>query len=477
MCGILQVDIPEAFADLFEPTRYKVFHGGRGAAKSRSFGEALLTIGYQKKIGVLCARELQVSIKDSVHQLLSNIISENKVWSRFYDSKAQEIVGLNGTRFSFKGLKHNISEIKSYEGVDYCWVEEAQAVSDKSWEVLIPTIRKPNSEIWISFNPKNPTDPTWQRFVMDKDDDMLVKQVSWRDNPFFPAVLEKERLKLKAKDPEAYAHVWEGEFDTRYSGAVYAKFVKQEQISHEVKYDPALPIFTSWDLGYDDATAITFYQLARNEIRVIDYYEANFEDPIHYCEILYGAKIIVDERDPRTGAILQWHFGERLDEGRSEYNYEGGKHYIPHDGANKLFAAGGRSFVDQAKELGFTLTVISAAEQQDSEAALRRTLHHCWFNKTNTKDLVHALMAYHYEYDEDLKIYKKLPVHDWSSHGCDSVELMARTWLDRGTTMDDVKRKVHEDRFHQLRRENVLDSHDPYKIRKKKDKRYAGKKR
>lgn len=428
----------------------------------------LLVLGYIKPIGVLCARELQVSIKDSVHQLLSDIIKENPVWSRFYDCKAQEIVGRNGTRFSFKGLKHNISEIKSYEGVDYCWVEEAQAVSDKSWETLIPTIRKPNSEIWISFNPKNPTDPTWKRFVMQSDEDMLIREVSWRDNPFFPDVLEKERLKLQKNDPEAYAHVWEGKFDTRYSGSVYAKSVKPEQIK-SLTYDPQRPIYTAWDLGYDDATAIVFYQLGRNEISVIDYYESNFEGIQHYCEVLYGCEIIVDARSPETGAITKWHFGERLDEERAGYDYVGGVHYVPHDAAYKLQAAQGRSIVEQAAEFGVTLHVVQATNQQNSEAALRKTLQHCWFDESRTKDLVHALMAYHYEYDEELKIYGKAPVHDWSSHGADCAELMARMWQHSEKSMTQIKMDMHDNQVMALRQKHGLDGgSDPYRTKNSK---------
>lgn len=475
----MQLPIPEAFVPLaFEKKRYKVYHGGRGAAKSRSFGLVLLAEGMRRKIGVLCARELQVSIKDSVHQLLSDIIAEHKAFTDFYEIKAQEIVGLNGSRFSFKGLKHNVNEIKSYEGVDYCWVEEAQAVSDRSWETLIPTVRKEGSEIWVSFNPKNPTDPTWQRFVVQRDDDMLIREVNWRDNPFFPSVLEKERLKLKRTDPEAYDHVWEGKFDTRYSGAVYAKFIKPDQIIQECVYDPSLPVFTSWDLGYDDATLLIWYQLAHREIRIIDYYEANFQDPLHYCEQIYGAKIEVDERDARTGKILRWHFGDRLSEVRAGYVYAGARHYAPHDAANKLFAAGGRSFIEQAAELGIEIVSIPSCSQQDSEAALRSTLQHCWFNQDATKDLVQALYAYHYEYDEDLKIYKKLPVHDWSSHAADAAELMARMWLDRGTTMEDVKREQVHEKFHKARRVAGMDGGDPYRLKKRlTDKRFAGRKK
>src|SRR5690606_6616150 len=114
------------------------------------------------------------------------------------------------TEFKFSGLKHNATGIKSSEGADIWWVEEAENVSDKSWETLIPTVRKAGSEIWVSFNPKNPNDPTYVRMVKNADDDFLVKRVSWRDNPFFPPVLESERAKRQKDDPEAYAHIWEG---------------------------------------------------------------------------------------------------------------------------------------------------------------------------------------------------------------------------------------------------------------------------
>lgn len=464
----LKIRIPEAFDFLYTPARYKGAKGGRGSAKSQSFGRALLGKGYEKKNGILCARELQVSIADSVHSLLEQLINEDPILSRFYKVTNKEIKGLNGTFFIFKGLKHNIAEIKSLQGINYCWVEEAQAVSNKSWETLIPTIREPGSEIWATWNPKNPTDPTHTRFVIEQDNDMIVREVNWRDNPYFPDVLEKERLKLLKNDPEAYEHVWEGKFDTRYSGSVYAKHVKQEQVKEGVVYDPARPIFTAWDLGYDDATAIVFYQLARNEVHVIDYFEDNFQDIQHYCEAIYGAKIKVDHRDERTGKVTKWHFNEELkgSEHRCDYEYTGGTHFVPHDAANKLQAAGGRSIVEQAQEFGITLFVLPAASQQDSEQALRKALPICWFNREHSSDLVQALMHYHYEHDEERNIYGKAPVHDWSSHACDAMELMARAWQNSGLGMDQIKAKEQDRKFHRLRRENKLESTDPYRMKK-----------
>lgn len=470
---ILQVNIPEAFDFLFTPSRYKGAKGGRGSGKSQNFAQALLVQGYQKRHGILCARELQVSIADSVHSLLDQLINADKTFSRFYKITNKEIRGINGTFFIFKGLKHNIAEIKSLQGITRCWVEEAEAVSNKSWETLIPTIREPGSEIWATWNPKNPTDPTHTRFVAEQDDDMIVRDVNYLDNPYFPDVLEKERLKLFKNDPEAYEHVWLGKFDTRYSGSVYAKYIKQEQIK-DIAYDAQRPIYTAWDLGYDDATSIVFYQLARNEIQVIDYYESNFEDIQHYCEVLYGARIVIDTRSPETGKVLKWHFGERMDEQRSGYNYMGGTHYVPHDAAYKLQAAQGRSIVEQAAEFGISLHVIQATNQQNSEAALRKTLPMCWFNRDTTKDLVHALMSYHYEYDEDKRIYKQKPIHDWSSHAADCCELMARMWTDGGRAMLDIARDAHDNRVHGLRRKyasQLGESTDPYRMQKHKVKK------
>lgn len=463
-----QIELPEAFYPLFEPKRYKVYYGGRGGAKSWAFAIALLIIGMERPIRVLCAREIQKSIQDSVHRLLSDIINKYPAMADFYRIQDKVIRGKNGTEFGFAGLKHNISEIKSYEGADYVWVEEAQVISDKSWETLIPTIRKEGSEIWACFNPKNPTDPTWKRFVQNKDEDTFVCKVGWQDNPFFPTVLDKERLKLLREDPEAYKHVYEGEFDTRYSGSVYAKFVNPDRITNRVKFDPLYPVYTAWDKGYGDATAITFYQVGNGEVFVIDYFEDNQEDTKYYCEALYGKKIIVDERDNETGEIIKWHFGEDIEEHkhRKEYNYH--RHYVPHDAGIKVMEAGGRSVVDQAQKLGVTMYVVPATSHMNSEEALRTTLPKAWINQDRCQDLVQCLMSYHYEYDEDRKEYGKLPYHDWSSNGCDSAEIMARVWRDDSITQKDLERNRVISDFHNKRNQYNLEQSDPYRTKKVK---------
>lgn len=208
------VEIPEAFGFLFDPelggTRYRVAYGGRGSAKSWQFARALLLHGVERPLRFLCAREYQASIKDSVHQLLSDQI-ERMGLGGFYEVQQTGIFGANGTAFLFKGLRRDVAEIKSTEGVDVAWIEEAEAVSNASWQVLIPTIRKPDSEIWVSFNPALATDPTYRRFIVDPPGRAMVKQVGYRDNPWLPQVLKEEAAELFRRDPEAYAHVWGGE--------------------------------------------------------------------------------------------------------------------------------------------------------------------------------------------------------------------------------------------------------------------------
>ena len=205
-----QIDIPEAYKFLKEPARYKVACGGRGGARSWSFARAALIKGAQNPEFVLCTREFQTSIKDSVYRLLCDQIHDLGLDS-FYTVQRDKIIGRNGTEFVFEGLKHNITNIKSKEGVTICWIEEGEKVSQDSWDVLIPTIRRPNSEIWLTFNPDLETDPTYKHFILNSPPDSIIKKTSWRDNPFFPEVLQKEKGYMFKVDPERAMWIWEGQ--------------------------------------------------------------------------------------------------------------------------------------------------------------------------------------------------------------------------------------------------------------------------
>ena len=215
----LNVELSPKFRAFFMPHRYKVAYGGRGSGKSWGVAKILLLLGYQKTLRILCAREYQNSIRDSVLTLLADQVESLGLQS-FYKITEKSITGLNGTEFIFKGLRHNIQSVKSTEGVDICWVEEAQTVSEQSWSVLIPTIRKPGSEIWVTFNPHMADDPTYKRFISNTPPDSVVELVNYLDNPWLPDELLQEADYLKRVDNDAYMNVWLGQCTMRSDAQV-----------------------------------------------------------------------------------------------------------------------------------------------------------------------------------------------------------------------------------------------------------------
>jgi len=191
---------PEAFEFLFQPARYKCAYGGRGAGKSQSFARALLIQGAEKRLRILCLREFQKSIADSVHALLSDQVAALGL-SDFYSIQNTTIVGRNGTEFIFAGLRHNAANIKSTEKIDRAWVEEAQVVSQASLDLLCPSVRAENSELWFSYNPVLDTDPVHKMFALNPPPNAIVRKINWDSNPWFPEVLRIEKDHLKQKDP------------------------------------------------------------------------------------------------------------------------------------------------------------------------------------------------------------------------------------------------------------------------------------
>lgn len=214
------IDVPPKFNVLYSPARYKVFYGGRGGAKSWSIARALVKLAAEKPLRILCTREFQSSINDSVYRLICDQITAAGL-SEFFTVTQSSITSTVGAQFIFKGLRRSIQEIKSTEGIDICWVEEAQTISNSSWEILIPTIRRESSEIWISFNPEAEKDPTYQRFIINPPPSAVVVKVGWEDNPHLPATLEAERLYMLEVDPEAYEHVWGGNCRTISDAVIF----------------------------------------------------------------------------------------------------------------------------------------------------------------------------------------------------------------------------------------------------------------
>lgn len=207
---VIDIKIPDKCMFLLtKQSRYKVLYGGRGSGKSFSIALALLIKGMKDKIRVLCTRQIQASIKDSVHKLLSDLIYGYSL-EKYYSITQDSIRGINGTEFIFKGLKNNVSEIKSTQGINYVWCEEAEAITEESWDILIPTIREKDSEVWISFNPNKKSDSTYQRFVVNKPDNCISVEMNYMDNPFFPDVLREEMEFCKEINYPKYEHIWLG---------------------------------------------------------------------------------------------------------------------------------------------------------------------------------------------------------------------------------------------------------------------------
>jgi len=208
----VEVAIPKAFRDLVKKkARYKGYYGGRGSAKSHSFAASLLLKGFNDRLRILCCREIQRSIKSSVKQLLDDKIKEMKL-ERFYNSTETYILGTNGTMFLFAGLRTNPETVQSYEGVDIAWIEEAHKVSERSLEILRPTVRRKGSEIWASWNPEHDSDPIDRMLRQEPPPGSIVKKVSFRDNPFFPDDLRREMEYDYRRDIDKYHHKWEGEY-------------------------------------------------------------------------------------------------------------------------------------------------------------------------------------------------------------------------------------------------------------------------
>ncbi len=202
---------PAKLQPLFLPARYKVLYGGRGSGKSWSVARALVIRAASERLRILCAREFQASIEESVHKLLAGQIAGLGLSALFTVRQRAIVCGPTGSEFLFEGLRYNVAKIKSMEGIDVAWVEEAQTVPEASWAVLVPTIRKAGSEIWVTFNPDMEHDAAYRRFVLHPPPGALVAKVNWDDNPWFPDELRAEKDLLRARDYPAYLHVWEGE--------------------------------------------------------------------------------------------------------------------------------------------------------------------------------------------------------------------------------------------------------------------------
>lgn len=404
------VELPEKLQFLFQPSRYKVAYGGRGASKSWGFARALLIQGAAKPLRILCARETQTSIKDSVHQLLKDQISTLNLTS-FYDVEERTIRGKNGTEFVFAGLRQQtITSIKSFEGADVCWVEEAQVVSKKSWATLIPTIRKEGSEIWVSLNPELDTDDTYVRFIALPPPDAAVVAINWRDNKWFTQVMRKEKDHLLATDPDEYDNVWEGKPRAVVSGAIYRHEILSMHDGRRLRpvpYDPMLKVHTVWDLGWNDQTSIILVQRVQSELRIVEYIEDSHRTLAEYVSDL------------------------------NQRRYNWGTDWLPHDGASATIQTG-LSAQEILRKLGRDPKVIPRLDVEQGIKAARLAFPRCYFDCDKAIRLVDCLKRY----KRSIPVTTGepgSPVHDEYSHGADAFRYLAMIADKLGN--DDMKMK------------------------------------
>lgn len=387
----MKVEIPEKLLFLFQPHRYKVAHGGRGGGKSWGVARALLLLGASRKLRIVCGRETQKSIKDSVKRLLDDQIQALGLGG-VYESLDAEIRGRNGTEFFFTGLaQHTVESIKSFEGCDIFWVEEAQTVSKKSWDILTPTIRKDNSEIWVTFNPMLDTDEVWVRFVVNPPPDSKVVQINWQDNPWFNAVLDAERRHCLATAPKDYPNIWGGKCRSAVIGAIYGEemaLVAQEQRITAVPYDPRLKVHAIWDMGWNDSMFIILVQRGLADMRVIGCLENSFK-------------------------TLDWYAAEL-----NKLNYNWGKDWLPHDAKAGDYKSGLNAH-QVLKRLGRRTDEIPDIGVEMGIKAARMLFPRCYFDKVKTARLQECLKRYRRAVPTSTG-EPASPVHDEFSHGGDA---------------------------------------------------------
>lgn len=414
--SVLSLDVAEKLEPLLADARYKGAHGGRGGMKSHFFAEQSVLKCVGRGARIVCIREVQETIKDSVRQLLVNKISKLGIGRKF-DILENELRGPNGGLIIFKGMQNfNSDNIKSLEDFDIAWIEEAQTLSHRSFRLLRPTIRKPGSEIWASWNPRYEDDAVDEFFRgPNKHPDAICVEVNWQDNPWFPDVLREEMQLDRAKDAEMAKHVWDGGYEIISEGTYFAALIsklEEEGRAGSFPHNPTRLVKTSWDIGVDDHTAIWFIQDDGVEVTVIDYYEASG----------VGAEQAVTEAMPEM--LPDQHQGilNRLAIGRlMPFKYA--THYLPHDVKNREWGGGAKSRVQTLMELGLKQIHAGVAQGPAERInAVRALLPICRFNTANPRVKIglNRLRRYSRRYNESLQTFTTSVLHDINSHGSDA---------------------------------------------------------
>jgi len=394
------------------PARYKSAYGGRGSGKSHFFGELLVeTCQAERGTSAVCIRESQRTLAQSSKRLIESKIAALGLGRRFKMFNDKIETPGDGI-IIFRGMQDHTSEsIKSLEGFGIAWIDEAQNLSARSLSLLRPTIRAEGSQLWASWNPRRKSDAIDDFFRARKPPGAIVVNANWRDNPWFPAVLEEERKLDLSLYPDRYDHIWEGDYVRAFEGAYFAQMLIEARTQGrigKVAADPLLPLRAFIDIGgsgaFADAFTIWIVQWAGSEIRVLDYYES-------------------------VGQVLAFHVSWLRARGYAQAIL-----YLPHDGVNENNITGKR-YEDHLREAGFS--VEPPVKNQGRGAAmmrveaLRRLGPQIWWNEATTEPGRDALGFYH-ERKDDVRNVGLGPEHDWSSHAADALGLMAICYQEPG---------------------------------------------
>lgn len=410
----LTVDVPRALAPLLPPARYKGAYGGRGGAKSHFFAEQLIIRCYRQQTRAVCIREVQLTIRDSVRQLLVNKIAKFDLgW--FFDVLDNEIRGRNGSLIIFRGMQSfNAENIKSLEDFDIAWVEEAQTLSGTSLKLLRPTIRKPDSEMWFSWNPRHDTDAVDEFFRGGKTRaNAIAVPVGWQDNPWFGEPLLSDMREDYANDPETAENVWGGGYELITEGSYYGKYVAQAEREGRVgyfPYRPTLPVKTSWDIGVDDYTAIWFWQEDGIWATAIDYYEVSGDGAQQIVEVALPELVPAGLQRMSTTAPLE-----------RDAPFVYGQHYLPHDVMNREWGAGAKSRVQTLQGLGVKPIKVGARQGPEERINAMRALFPAirFHDNERVRRGLKRLRRYSRKLNEQMEIYTGV-LHDENSHGADA---------------------------------------------------------
>jgi len=401
-----QLKIPPKLIPVFNTPnlRYRGAYGGRGSAKTRTF--ALMTAVHGYRIGesggsgqILCGREFMNSLDDSSLEEVKSAIRSVPWLDDYYECGEKYVRSKDGRiTYVFAGLRRSLDALKSKAKLILAWIDEAETVSETAWRKLIPTVREHDSEIWVTWNPESKESATHKRFRQDPPDNAMIVEMNWQDNPWFPAVLEQERLEDKNKRPDIYDHVWGGDFLVHAEGAYYATEMREAKDQGRidvVNYETSTGVVTAWDLGIGDSTAIWFAQFIGPEVRIIDYYESSGVGLDHYARVL------------------------------QEKGYTYREHILPHDVRVKELGSG-KSRLETLDSLGISpVTIAPQLMVDDGIQAVRSMLKNCWFDAERCERGIDALRQYHREYDDNGKVWRSRPAHDWASHGADAFRYLA----------------------------------------------------